>query len=80
MLMKLTQKINYNIYKLISTWHLYAKHAESDSSQVTDATVTNPSLRDKATNILSTKEIFKTQQSSVDGTGIIESTLWLIKR
>ena len=44
----LRQKINYNIYKLILTWHLYAKHAESDSSQATDDSVTNPPFRDKA--------------------------------
>ena len=42
------KKIHYNIYKLIFTWLLYAKHAESDSSEATDDSLTNPPFRDKA--------------------------------
>ena len=59
------------------------KHAESDSSEAADDSLTNCPFSYKAnkpkrqceqkengglglTNILSTKEIFKTQQSSVD--------------
>ena len=39
--------MDYNIYKSIFTWHLYAKHAESDSCEATDDSVTNLPFRDK---------------------------------
>ena len=37
-----------NMYPLIFPSHLYAAHAESDSTEATDDSLTNPLLRDKA--------------------------------
>ena len=36
------------MYLLIFPWHLYATHAESDSTEATDDRFTNPPFRDKA--------------------------------